>query len=149
MDVLPHRHLSSHKQIVFLSGLPRTGSTLLTSILSQNPDIYVDGNSALERVLYGVHQTCNVVAREGLVRTYRTDFTEELLAAIPRLFYQKVTQKIIVEKDRGWGRDLFDLMKFVTSQPKILMLVRPINEIVTSFVAFRKRNGDILVEKDL
>jgi hypothetical protein len=40
-------------------------------------------------------------------------------------------------------------MKFVTSQPKIVMLVRPINEIVTSFVAFRKRNGDILVEKDL
>jgi len=111
----------------------------LTSILSQDPDIYVDGNSALARVLYGVHQTCNVVAREGLVRTYRTDFGDELLTEIPRLYYKTVKQKVIVEKDRGWGHDPFDLMKFVYDKPRIVMLIRPISEIVRSFVNFRKK----------
>ncbi len=28
--------------MIFLSGLPRTGSTLLTSILTQNPDIHAE-----------------------------------------------------------------------------------------------------------
>jgi sulfotransferase len=137
------------KQIVFLSGLPRTGSTLLTSILSQDPDIYVDGSSPLARILFGVHRTCNYFAHEGLVRTNRTDFTDELLGEIPKMFYKGVAQPIVVEKDRAWGRDELDLIKYVSPEPRIVMLVRPITDIVRSFVHVKRINGDLLPEKDL
>ena len=32
-------------EMVFLAGLPRTGSTVLSAVLSQNPDIYAGTNS--------------------------------------------------------------------------------------------------------
>jgi sulfotransferase len=144
----PHQS-SSPKRIVFLSGLPRTGSTLLTSILSQDPDTYVDGSSPLARILFGVHRTCNAFAHEGLVRTRRTHFADELLGEIPKMFYKDVSQKIIVEKDRAWGHDPLDLIKYVSNEPRIVMLVRPITEIVQSFVRIKKLDNDLLPERSL
>ena len=43
----------------YLTGMPRTGSTLLGSLLSQHPEFYVSATSPLNRVmhdLYGVLQ---------------------------------------------------------------------------------------------
>jgi hypothetical protein len=39
--------MKSFEQMFFLAGLPRTGSSLLTNILSQNPDILSEGSSGL------------------------------------------------------------------------------------------------------
>jgi hypothetical protein len=39
--------MKSFEQMFFLGGLPRTGSSLLTNILSQNPDILSEGSSGL------------------------------------------------------------------------------------------------------
>ena len=36
------------KTFFFISGLPRSGSTLLSSILKQNPDFYADISSPVE-----------------------------------------------------------------------------------------------------
>lgn len=144
----PQRVLDS-KKIIFLSGLPRTGSTLLTSVLSQNRDIFVDGNSALAQLLFGAHQTCHVLAKESLLRTNRFSFADELLFEIPEMFYKNMSQSIIVEKDRVWARNPLDLIKFVANEPRIVVLLRPITEIVRSFVYVKKTNGDLLPEKDL
>ena len=35
------------KQFFFMAGLPRLGGTLLSSLLSQNPDVYVSLQSVL------------------------------------------------------------------------------------------------------
>jgi hypothetical protein len=35
------------KKFFFMAGLPRSGGTLLSSILSQNPDVYVSPQSTL------------------------------------------------------------------------------------------------------
>jgi hypothetical protein len=39
--------MKSFENMFFLAGLPRTGSSLLTNILSQNPDILSEGSSGL------------------------------------------------------------------------------------------------------
>lgn len=144
----PHNP-SSPKQIVFLSGLPRTGSTLLTSILSQDPNTHVDGSSPLARILFGAHRTCHAFAHEGLMRTNRIDFADELLGEIPKMFYKNVKQNVIVEKDTAWGHDPLDLIRFVSDEPRIVILLRPITEIVESFVHVKRVNGDLLPEKGL
>ena len=149
MEGLPYQSTSPTKQIVFLSGLPRTGSTLLTSILSQDPDTHVDGSSPLARILFGVNRTCTALAHEGLVRTRRTNFTDELLREIPKMFYKDVSEHVIVEKDRAWGHDPLDLIKYVSSEPRVVILLRPITEIVESFVHVKRVNGDLLPEKGL
>ena len=40
------------KNIFFLSGLPRAGNTLLSSILNQNKNIACTANSILPNILY-------------------------------------------------------------------------------------------------
>lgn len=137
------------KQFGFLAGLPRTGSTLLTCILGQNNNIHVSGGSPLARLMFGAYDVCHGYAEEGLVRTRRTDFTDELLFEIPRLFYKNVDKPYIVEKDRAWSHDPLGFMNYITDDPKIVVLLRPIPEIVKSFVYIKVKNGDILPERDL
>jgi sulfotransferase len=140
----PPPNQSSPKHIVFLSGLPRTGSTLLTAILAQNPNIFTDGSSPIARLLFGMWRTCDAFAGESLVRVNRTDFTDEILYEIPRLYYKDVTQPIIVDKDRAWGKDDLGLIKYCSDDPKVLVMLRPITEITKSFIYFKTKIKDLL-----
>lgn len=133
----------------FLAGLPRTGSTLLTCLVSQNPDVHVSGGSPLARIMFGVYDTCETYAKEGLVRVRRTDFTQELLNEIPQLYYRDVTKKYILEKDRAWAHDPLGFLNHITDSPRVVVLLRSIPEIVQSFVHVKVNNGDVLPERDL
>lgn len=134
----------------FLAGLPRTGSTLLTCLIGQNPDVYVSGGSPLARIMFGVYETCEkTYAREGLVRVQRTDFTRELLNEIPRLYYKDVQHRYILDKDRAWGHDPLGFLDSMTDDPRVVVLLRSIPQIVRSFVHVRAANGDVLPERNL
>jgi sulfotransferase len=136
--------LKTTKKIVFLSGLPRTGSTLLTAILAQNPNVFTDGSSPIARLLFGMWRTCEAFAGESLIRVNRTDFTDEILYEIPRLYYKDVKQDVIVDKDRAWGKDDLGLIKYCADEPRILMMIRPITEITKSFIYFKTKIKDLL-----
>lgn len=43
-----------NKTYYFISGLPRSGSTLLCNILAQNPRFYVSATSGILDVMFGV-----------------------------------------------------------------------------------------------
>lgn len=132
------------KQIVFLGGLPRTGSTALTSILTQNPDVHAETQSALPFLMFSTLTAIRGDAHENLIRTNRKQFEQELLPEIARLYYREVRQKIVIENMRGWTRDEANLRYFLTNNPRILILLRPITEIVKSFVyASRQPNSNI------
>jgi sulfotransferase len=133
----------------FLAGLPRTGSTLLTYLLAQNPAIHVSGGSPLARIMVGVHETCNGVAKEGLSRCNRQEFEIELLREIPRLYYQSVQEPFILVKDRAWTHDPLGFLSAFTDQPRIVVMLRSVLEIVRSFVSVGVRNSDILPERGL
>lgn len=133
----------------FLAGLPRTGSTLLTCVIGQNPDVYVSGGSPLARLMFGAYDVCETYAKEGLVRVRRTDFTDVLVREIPRLYYKGVSQKYILEKDRAWAHDPLGFLEHITDRPRVVVLLRSIPEIVQSFVHIKAANGDVLPERDL
>jgi sulfotransferase len=124
--------------IVFLSGLPRTGSTLLTSILSQNSALHTEGNSALCQLMWDMQVSCwNAEQLQN-----RPDAQNKLLTSIPEVFYQGVEGNII-DKCRSWtlpsNLELID--KYITKSPKIIVMLRPIVDIVKSFVLVRGMNG--------
>jgi hypothetical protein len=54
------------KKIIALSGLPRSGSTLLSSILSQNIDIHAEGNSAVCQLMWDMEVSCNTSGQEQI-----------------------------------------------------------------------------------
>ena len=124
--------------ITFLSGLPRTGSTLLTSILSQNPKIHTQGNSALCQLLWDTQVS---LWNTEQVRN-SPEVSDRLMKSIPKVFYEGTTG-YIVDKCRSWtlpaNLELID--KYITKSPKIIIMMRPIVEIVKSFVFVRTMNG--------
>jgi len=128
------------KQFVALSGLPRTGSTLLSAILSQNPEIHAEGNSAVCQLMWDMQQS--VVNSEQL-KASNKDILDALVKPIPHIYYADVTKPIVVDKCRSWtlAANVEILNRYFNNPPKVIVLVRPMVEIVASFLALRKANG--------
>ena len=134
------------EQFVCLSGLPRAGSTLLSAILSQNPLIHAEGNSAVCQLLWDMYKACLTTAKEQLKANGREITTmQTLLTNIPKLYYNNlaVGEKIVVDKCRSWTMydNIFLLEKYVDVNYKIIILERSVTAIVKSFAKLYKANG--------
>lgn len=128
---------------IALSGLPRSGSTLLSSILSQNPEIHAEGNSAVCQLMWDMQVSCETTARQQLQANRRTTDQDALVASIPAIYYRNVKAMHIVDKCRSWTLpdNMAMLRRYVTDDPKVIVLTRPLDEIVASFVRLREANG--------
>ncbi len=139
------------EKLFFLSGLPRTGSTLLTSILSQNPKIHAEGNSALCQLMWDIKTSCETGAKEQLEANRRYNTTQNIISKIPEIYYNNTTKPFIVDKCRSWALPSnFNLIKkFITNKPKIVIMIRPLKEIVESFMYIKLVNGKDLNAEEL
>ena len=128
------------KNFVALSGLPRTGSTLLSSILSQNPEIHAEGNSAVCQLMWDMQQS---VLDSEQIKASNKNVLNTLVKTIPHTYYADVVKPIVVDKCRSWTlpANVEILNRYFDNAPKVIVLVRPLVEIVASFMALRKANG--------
>ena len=126
-----------------LSGLPRTGSTLLSAILSQNPEIHAEGNSAVCQLMWDMQVSILGTANQQLIASDRLDTGIELIKNIPNIYYKNITALTVIDKCRSWTLpdNMAMLNKYFEHKPKVLVLERPIIEIVKSFVALRQANN--------
>lgn len=138
-------NMKSYDKFVCLSGLPRSGSTLLSAILSQNPKIHAEGNSAVCQLMWDLKQSIVNNAKEQIAANNRYQTTYDLISQIPHIYYKNnnPSEKIVIDKCRSWTiPDNIDLLqKFIDANIKIIVLERPIIEIVKSFVKLYKNNG--------
>ena len=82
----------------FLSGLPRSGSTVLAALLNQRNDIHVTPTSGLIDIFGSVCQTWeNSPSTKGQKQT-----NEHLYATLRKLIPVREDGKITVDKSRGW-----------------------------------------------
>jgi sulfotransferase len=127
--------------ITFLSGLPRTGSTLLSAILAQNPEIHAEGNSAVCQLMWDTQECCE--RSEQLAANRRQATQDDLVRAIPAIYYKDANRTHIVDKCRSWTlpANMAMIRRYITDEPKVIVMTRPINEIVASFVRLREANG--------
>jgi sulfotransferase len=136
--------LAQQKQFIMLSGLPRTGSTLLSSILSENPQIHSEGNSGLCQLMWDLQFSCTHNAVEQLTATKRLQrTTHELVSALPALYYSHVDRPVVLDKCRSWTlpANVKMLQDYFATTPKTIVMVRKIEEIVKSFAQLRIKNG--------
>jgi len=141
------------KQFVCLSGLPRTGSTLLSAILCQNPAIHAEGNSAVCQLMWDISQSCVKTCKEQLRANNRLHTAHDLISQIPHIYYKDIEESIVVDKCRSWTiPDNIELLKkYIGNDFKIIILERPIIEIVKSFAKLYTKNkinkniGDLLI----
>ena len=117
------------KDYFFITGLPRTGSTLLTSLLSQNPNIHAAGNSPVSQMMFDMHISVTENCDEQFEALGLNG--SEYVSDIINRFYSKTKSKYIFDKSRSWGKTLnVDIIKkYITDKPKFIVLLRSVTEI--------------------
>jgi hypothetical protein len=128
-----------NKNLHFLSGIPRSGSTVLAAILNQHPSIHVSTTSGLVHALDGV---ANTWAQAALLNA--NDPAREQLARVMRgmvdAFYEDVEKPTVLDKSRGWPiAQIMHAMGMVLKHPpKIIATVRSVPDCAASFVRIAK-----------
>jgi hypothetical protein len=120
------------KNYFFLAGLPRSGNTLLSSILNQNPEILVSANSFL---CEHMHQTALFQFHEKFKNFPDENSVNNLISSTFDSYYKDWDAKYII--DRGpWGTpsNLYLLENYLSNDIKIICTVRDILEIISSFI---------------
>ena len=136
------------KTYFFMAGLPRSGSTLLSSILNQNPDIYSGPQTDFARMMLAMyHETQR---SESFHSGYNTEGYVNVMRQIPNNFYINTEKKYIIDKNRTWGTiDNLKLLDLLSNNVKIICPVRPILEILASFVELTEKNPDNFIDKKI
>lgn len=121
------------KQYIFLAGLPRSGSTLFTSILNQNPNIFASSSSPVCNMLYWSHRLWN--EQVALRANPNPKAVKAVLGSIIPSFYSTRTEPIIIDKAFSWGTpdNLAALINALGYTPKFIVMDRPIGDVYNSF----------------
>jgi sulfotransferase len=130
------------KEIFFINGMPRSGSTLLCNILAQNPEFHVTATSGLPDIIGSIHQSWQ---QNPAIKA--SESSEKQLVLINGLFqsYHSDTDRpTVFNKSRGWA-SILELVELSLNQPiKIISTTRKITSILASFEKlYRKELKDI------
>jgi hypothetical protein len=126
------------KDIRFLSGIHRSGNTVLASILKQNPDFYIEGISPLVGLIWENHSFMN--ADEISLANAHRSRTKDFIGKIPDTFYDYVKEPIIIDRCKTWSTpgNLQMIKEYINPNPKILFTARPLVEVVASLININK-----------
>ena len=127
-----------NKTFYFMAGLPRSGSTLLSSILNQNPRFHSGPSSPVLGAMFAVEQ--NFMGNELYHGYPKPDQVREIIGSIPHHFYSDVQKPVVFDKNRAWTARVPYIEGYIGQQAKILVPVRRIDEILTSILTMIHRN---------
>jgi sulfotransferase len=122
------------KTFHFLAGLPRSGNTVLSSILNQNPEIYSSELSPLPSLLYEIEKTLNYDNNAQRLET--KDNINYVINNITHNYFNHIKKPTILIREKAWATtgNLRLIKNYINPTPKIIFTTRPILEILTSFI---------------
>jgi sulfotransferase len=128
------------KTLFFLSGLPRSGSTLLGSILSQHPKLQATPTSPLADLLCWIDEG---FSKLDLQYTYdKQQIQYNTYNSILENFYNHIEKPYILDKHRGWCKNVHSIEKFLHQTTKIIATNRRISEVLASYILLIQRNNE-------
>jgi sulfotransferase len=118
------------KTFYFVSGMARSGSTLLQNILAQNPRFHCTHTSGCLDVLFGVRNSWSQLVEHqahpddaALLRVQK---------AILEAYYADVEKPVIFDKSRGWGAYAEMTETILGTRMKILVPIRNMPDVMAS-----------------
>ena len=135
------------KTYFFMVGLPRSGNTLLSSILNQNPNLHVGANSP---VAYLAYQLQNAIpTREEYINFPKPNFINKIIRSTFDDYYSDIESEYIIDRSGAWGNlaNIEIIKKYITKDIKIICPVRNITEILTSFIVACNNNPNNFIDK--
>lgn len=120
----------------FISGLPRSGSTLLSSILNQNPEFFSDISTPLENIC---EMSIDIITDSHNNNVISESQRIDLIHGIFEGYYRKISSPFIFDLNRSWTKKT-NLLNKVFPNTKILCPVRNISSIINSFETLFSKN---------
>ena len=115
----------------FDCGLPRSGSTLLTALLNQNPDIHAGTLSPVFELMYYTNQ---ILQNEQSKAFPKPEVFNRLVRHSLTGYYSDIDEHIIIDKCRAWPAHIDLLKRYVINNPKLICTVRHPLDILASFI---------------
>lgn len=124
-----------NKTLHFLSGIPRSGSTVLAAILNQNPMTHVSTTSGLVHALDGLANTWHSAGLLNENDPERKKLAQTMRGAIDA-FYEDTDKPVIIDKSRGWpiAQIMGAMSQVLDRPPKIIATVRSVPDCAASFI---------------
>ena len=123
----------------FISGLPRSGSTLLANILAQNPRFHSTHTSGILDIILMVRNNWNKLTE------FRAHPDEEgkrrVMKGILESYYSNVERPVIFDKSRAWVAFLEVAEEVIGGKPKVLVPVRDVRDVLASFEKLWRKNS--------
>ena len=118
----------------FMAGLPRSGSTVLSAILNQHPEIYASPQTDLLSLLYQFES--NIPNYESYKAGLLFSSYDTAIRSVPDNFYAPIEKPVVIDKNRGWGTpyNWDNLSDYLNPKGKVILTMRPILEVLASFV---------------
>lgn len=130
------------RQFHVVCGLPRSGSTLLCSLLNQNPRFFASSTSPV----------CNTLANLGHILSTSPEVKSDLHAerevtekkiretmrGVVRGWYSQTKAPVVFDKGRGWGHHAALLLDLFP-KAKLIVCVRDLRDV---FASIEKRNAE-------
>jgi sulfotransferase len=124
------------KRIHFLVGLPRSGSTLLSNILLQNPKIHVTPTSGILDMLTLVRGAWDRSdSFRAAERTSSETAKQDVMRAMLHGYFQRVDRPVCIDKNRYWAEALEMAAGLVGGRDRVRVLVsvRDMRDVLASF----------------
>ena len=126
------------KTFYFMAGLPRAGSTLLSTLLNQNPRFYSGPSSPVLGAMFSVHD--NFQSNELYTGYPKPNQVNEIVGSVIRHWYSDVEQEVIFDKNRAWTARVPFIEGYIGQEARIIIPVRRVDEILTSLLTMVHRN---------
>lgn len=127
------------KEYYFLTSLPRSGNTLLGSIINQNLEISLTANSILTDVIY---QLDLIKKNNSIYKNFPDENSfNNIFKNVFNNYYKDWKTKYIIDR-APWGTPgNLILLKSIINKPKFIILYRPVLECLASYIKIQKPNS--------
>lgn len=125
------------QQFHFISGLPRSGSTLLAGILKQNPRFHAAMSSPVAGLVNGVLEQMGAASESY---SFFDEAKRKMICrALIDAYYADKTQPVIFDTNRNWTARLHQIVELVDDF-KVICCVRNPAWIMDSFEVIYRKN---------
>lgn len=129
------------QKLFFIAGLPRSGSTLLSALLNQNPQVHAEPNSSL---IDCINSNEFILTQSEQARAFPvSERVSNVCSEIPKSFYSHIQKPFVVDKNRSWTTFYAFVLakKYIDPEPKIVCCVRDVLEVLSSYISIAEKNG--------
>jgi hypothetical protein len=131
--------IKKDKKYYFLVGMPRSGNTMLASILNQNKKISVTANSLIATTIWNLHKEKQT--NLSFLNFPDHDSYDNITKSVFDLYYKNWDAEVILDRASWGAKNNIEMINlYCPNKPKFIVLLRDVKEILASFIKWSNEN---------